>query len=135
MSIYIDFLEKLKIPLKNEPQSVHWPCVEITAYSGILKKDSNKEDHYLSDDLIQDHAFSNLVLDEKLEDINHDQIGMKYLEGVFLERKFDFDNLYTIPMKPNCAFFFRESVVFPSVQLDSKTGHFELTNEDLLVIN
>ena len=129
-------MEKLKIPLKNEPQSVHWPCVEITAHSGILKKDSNKEDHcYLSDDLIQDHAFSNLVLDEKLEDINHDQIGMKYLEGVFLERKFDFDNLYTIPMKPNCAFFFRENVVFPSVQLDSKTGHFELTNEDLLVIN
>ena len=39
----------------------------------IVKKDGNKEYHcYLSDDLIQIHAFSNLVLDEILEDINHD---------------------------------------------------------------
>ena len=48
----------------------------------IVKKDGNKEYHcYLSDDLIQIHAFSNLVLDEILEDINHDQKGWNILKG------------------------------------------------------
>ena len=85
---------------------------------------------FLSDDLIQNHAFSNLVLDEMLQNINHGQKGMKHLEGVFLERKFDSDNLYTIPKKPKSAFFFKEIVV-----LELKKGHFELTNEELLMIN
>ena len=70
----LSFSEKLKMPLKKEPQSVNWSGVEIIVHSGLLKKDSNKEYHcYLSNDLIQDHAFVNLVLDEMLEDINHDQ--------------------------------------------------------------
>ena len=55
-----------------------------------------------------------------LEEINHDQKRMKHLDGVFLEKKFDSDNLYTIPKKPKSAFFFRESVVFLSVQLIRK---------------
>ena len=60
---------------------------------------------------------------------------MKYLDGVFLEGKFDSDNLYTMPKKPKSLFFFRKSVVFLSVQLESKKGHSELTNEELLMIN
>ena len=60
--------------------------------------------------------------------------GVKYLKGVFLERKFDPDNFYTIPKKPKSAFLLSESVLFPSVQLDSKKRHFELTNEKLLMI-
>ena len=51
---------------------------------------------------------------------------MKHLEGVFLERKFDSDNLYTISKNPKSTFFLRESVMM---------GHFELTNEELLMIN
>ena len=71
---FVTFLEKLTILLKKEPQSVHWSGVEIIVHSGILRKDSNKEYHcYLSDDLIQNHAFSNLILDEMLQDINHGQ--------------------------------------------------------------
>ena len=62
---------------------------------------------FLSDDLIQNHAFSNLVLDEMLQN-NHGPKGMKHPEGVFLERKFDSDNLYTVPKKPKSAFFFKE---------------------------
>ena len=121
---------------KKEPQSVHWSGVEIIVHSGILKSDDNKEYHcYLSDDLIKDHALSNLVLGEILENILHDQKGVKHVEGVFLERKFDSDNLYTIPKKPKSAFFFRKSAVFPPVQLESRKGHFELTNEELLMIN
>ena len=60
--------------------------------------------------------------------------GMKHLEGVFLESKFDSDNLYTIPKKPKSTFFFRENVVFLSEQLELKKGHFELINEEVLMI-
>ena len=42
-----------------------------------------------------------------LEDINHDQKGVKDIEGALLERKFD-SNLYTIPKKPKSTFFLRE---------------------------
>ena len=48
---------------------------EIIVHSGIFKKNGNKEYHcYLSDDLIQDHALVNLVLEEMLEQVNHDEI-------------------------------------------------------------
>ena len=60
--------------------------------------------------------------------------GMKYLEEVLLERKFDSDNLYTIPKKPKSAFFLRDSEMFSSVQLESKKRHFELDNKELLMI-
>ena len=90
-----------------------------------MKKGSSKKYYYLSDQLIQDHAFSYLALDEILEDINHNQKGMKHLERVLLGN-FDSGNLYT---------FFRESVMFLSVQAESKKGPFEHTNEKLLMIN
>ena len=76
-----------------------------------------------------------MILDKVLEDINHGQKRMKYIEGALLGRQYDCDNLYTITKKPKSAFFFRENVVFASVQLESKKGHFELTNEELLMIN
>ena len=50
---------------------------------------------------------------------------------VFLERKFDSDNLYTIPKKPKSE---RESLVFRTGQLESKKEHFKLTDEELLMI-
>ena len=49
---------------------------------------------------------------------------------MLLERKFDSDSFYTRPKKPK---FFRESVVFPSVQLASKKD-FKFSNEELLMI-
>ena len=60
--------------------------------------------------------------------------GMKHHEEVFLERKFDSNNVYTISKKPKSTFFFRESVVLPSVQLEAKKGDFEVSNEELLMI-
>ena len=71
---------------------------------------------------------------EKMENVEDDfsqviKKEMKHLQEVFLERKFFSDNLYTIPKKPKSVFFFRESVVFPS-----KKTHFELNNEELLMI-
>ena len=59
---------------------------------------------------------------------------MKHLEGVFLERKFNSDILCTIPKKPKSAFFSIEKAVFLPIQLESKKGHFELTNEELVMI-
>ena len=52
---------------------------------------------------------------EKMEDVEDDfgqviKKGMKHLEEVFSERKFDSDNVYTIPKKRNSAFFFLEKV-------------------------
>ena len=76
-----------------------------------------------------------MVLDEMLQDINHDQKGMKNFDGVFLVRKFDSGSLYTKPKKPESAFFFKESMVYPSVQLELKKRHFELTIEESLMIN
>ena len=70
----IDFSEKLKIPVKYEPQQMHWASVEIIVHLGILKKNGEKEYHcYMSDDLIQDHVFVSLTLDEMLQDVNHDE--------------------------------------------------------------
>ena len=69
------------------------------------------------------------MLDEMLEDINHDQKRMKHVEGVFLEKKLDSDILYTIPKMSKSIFFFSENVVFVSVQIESKKGYFGLTNE------
>ena len=59
---------------------------------------------------------------------------MKRLEEVFLERKFDYKNLCTIPKRPKSAFFFIESAVLPSMQLELKKGHFKLNNEELLML-
>ena len=97
-----------------------------------MRKDSKKEHHYyLYDYLMQGYSFSNLVVDE----IKHNQKRGKDLEGDFLERKFDCDNIYTIPKKCRSTFFPKESLVLPSVQLELKKRHFELTNEEMILIN
>ena len=61
--------------------------------------------------------------------------GMKHLEVVLLERKFDSDILCTVPKKSKSTFVFIESAVFLPIQLEFKKGPFELTNEELLTIN
>ena len=61
---------------------------------------------------------------------NHPKSIMKDLEGVFLERKMDSDNLYTTSKQHKSAFFFRESVVFFSVQRESNQTYF--TNKILV---
>ena len=41
-SLYIDFSENLKVPVKWEPQSMHWSHEQITVHSGITKYDGEK---------------------------------------------------------------------------------------------
>ena len=66
----IDFSEKLSVPLKYEPQSMHWTNSLVIVHSGIKKSSGKKTYHTcISDDMIQDHVFVGLVLDEMLEDV------------------------------------------------------------------
>ena len=58
--------------------------------------------------------------------------GMKHLELVFLEKKFDSDILCTIPNK-FCIFLYRKCS-FPANAAWVKKGHFELTKV-LMIIN
>ena len=65
VNVDIDFSEKFKVPLKHEPQSLHWSNPQVIVHSGILKVSGEKEYHaYLSDDIIQDHVFASQVLDD-----------------------------------------------------------------------
>ena len=49
--IDIDFSENLKLPVKFEPQSLHWCHEAITMHSGIVKLHREKSYHpYVSDD-------------------------------------------------------------------------------------
>ena len=58
--------------------------------------------------------------------------GMKHLEWMFLEKKFDSDILCTIPNK-FCIFLYRKSS-FPANAARVKKAHFELTKV-LMIIN
>ena len=58
---------------------------------------------------------------------------MKDLEGVFLERRFDSDNVYTIPKKPKFPFFFKKVWCSRQCSLSAKRD-FELSHEELLMI-
>ena len=67
IEIDVDFSEKLTVPLKYEPQSMHWSHSQVIVHSGILKESGDKWYHpYLSDDMVQDHNFVGLALDKML---------------------------------------------------------------------
>ena len=51
VSIDVDFSEKLKVPLKYEPRSMHWTGVEIIVHSSCL------------------HVFVNITLEEMLSEV------------------------------------------------------------------
>ena len=71
--IDIDFSQNLDVPVKFEPQSLHWTHEQVTVHSGILKtSDSDiKEYHpYISDDKKHDQQFVEVVIDKMLEDVN-----------------------------------------------------------------
>ena len=66
---------------------------------------------------------------EKTEDVEYGfgqviKKGTKHFEGMFVERKFDSDNIYSISKKLKSAFFFKDSVVSPSVELELKKETF-----------
>ena len=71
VSIDIDFSENLSVPVKFEPQTLHWSHQQITVHSGILKHAGEKSYHpYLSDDLNHDQKFVKIVMHEMIRNIN-----------------------------------------------------------------
>ena len=60
--------------------------------------------------------------------------GMKHFEGIFLENRFDSDKQYVIPKRPRRAFFYRESVVMPSIQLEVKKNYYQMSDDELMLV-
>ena len=62
--IDVDFSENFDIPVKYEPQSMHWYHESVTVHSGIMFVDGEKYYlPYLSDDKSHDQHFVDSVLD------------------------------------------------------------------------
>ena len=97
--IDIDFAENLNVPVKFEPQSMHWSHEQITVHSAIIKHKGEKQYHpYLSNDRKHDQHFVHTVLDTMLD-------------------SFDFEESeYLIIESDNCAAQYKSSVHFESIQ-------------------
>ena len=68
----IDFSENLQVPVKFDPQSLHWCHPQIIVHAGIVKFNEQKTYHpYLSSDKKYDHVFVKVAIEEMLaeEDI------------------------------------------------------------------
>ena len=76
ISIDIDFSEHLSVPVKFEPQTLHWTHQQITVHSGTIKQDGEKSYHpYLSDDVTHDQKFVKIAMDEMLSKVDNLKIG------------------------------------------------------------
>ena len=72
MYIDVDFSENLTIPVKYEPQSLHWAHEQVTVHSGILKVNGVKSYYsYFSDTKVHDQVFVNTVLQEMLSEVEN----------------------------------------------------------------
>ena len=70
ISLDIDFSENLSIPVKYEPQSLHWSHQQVTIHSGIRKIKGEKSYHpYVSNDLKHDQQFMQLAITEMLREV------------------------------------------------------------------
>jgi len=68
--IDVDFSENLTVPVKYEPQSLHWSHEQVTVHSGIMKFEGEKSYHpYLSDDKKHDQHFVELALHEMISEL------------------------------------------------------------------
>ena len=80
--IDIDFAENLTVPVKYEPQSLHWCHEQVTVHSGIMKVKGEKTYHpYFSDSLRLDQVFVKKVLEEMLSDIEIPQESTIVIES------------------------------------------------------
>ena len=88
----MDFSENLSVPIKYEPQTMHWYSQQITIHSGILFDNGNKSYHpYISVDKKHDQKFVRIVMDEMINNISslpdvHDFYVYKcihFLKGTF----------------------------------------------------
>ena len=77
LNIDIDFSENLSVPVKYEPQSLHWSHKQVTIHSGILKLNGEKSYHpYISEDRQHDQSFVKIVIEEMLNTVNKNLPGI-----------------------------------------------------------
>ena len=82
LSLDIDFSENLTVPVKYEPQSLHWSHEQITVHSGILKDGGEKSYHaYLSNDKQHDQKFVKVVLKEMLNEADTKNASFGIIES------------------------------------------------------
>ena len=63
----MDVSENLSVPVKYEPQPLHWAHDQLKVHSGITKVYGHKSYHpYVSDSKIHDQVFVSEVLFEML---------------------------------------------------------------------
>ena len=67
ISIDADFAENLSVPVKFEPQSMHWSRQQVTIHSGSLKINGEKSYYpYFLDDRLLDSTFTDIAIKEML---------------------------------------------------------------------
>ena len=67
----IDFSENLQVPVRFEPQSLHWSHPQITVHSGLMKFNGQKTYHpYTSSEKKYDHVFVKVAIKEMLAEID-----------------------------------------------------------------
>ena len=80
-SIDVDFSENLKVPVKEEPQSLHWHHEQKTVHSAILKTQGEKTYFtHVSDDKIHDSTFMRIAVNDILVDVpiaENDVLGLE----------------------------------------------------------
>ena len=68
--IDVDFSENLQVPVKYEPQSLHWSHEQVTVHSGLMKFEGEKSYHpYLSDDKKHDQHVVEVALCEMIKEL------------------------------------------------------------------
>ena len=78
----IDFSENLLVPVKYEPQSLHWSHKQVTIHSGILKLNGEKSYHpYISEDRQHDQSFVKIVIEEMLNTVDKNLPGICAIES------------------------------------------------------
>ena len=78
----IDFADNLTVPVKYEPQSLHWAHEQVTVHSGLIKVNIAKSYHpYFSDTKVHDHVFVKIAMDEMLSEVSN----MNSFDAVVIE--------------------------------------------------
>ena len=74
----VDLSENLSVPVKYEPQCLHWSHKQVSMHSGIFKSNGEKVYHiYLSEDKVHGQQFIGVTLNQMLN--NTDDTGSEYL--------------------------------------------------------
>ena len=69
----VDYSKNLSIPVKFEPQSLHWSHAQVTVHSGMVKTPTEKTYHpYISDEKKHDQVFAQLCIEHMMNEITVD---------------------------------------------------------------